>query len=163
MMPTQKIEHEALQSWFLISFFSCWCYFNFSGSLESGSQIHRCTAVTYLGTACEQWWASYCKKNRESPRKNMDAISAYLPGPYSGIQSRYQIHQRTIYHIWTMTSLILFKKMIMLIRGSIFSPFLGWGECQCCGSGKFMPDPGFEFFPSWIPDPGQKDHGFRSA
>jgi hypothetical protein len=27
---------------------------------------------------------------------------------------------------------------------------------QCCGSGMFIPDPGSEFFPSWIPYPPER-------
>jgi hypothetical protein len=30
----------------------------------------------------------------------------------------------------------------------------GEGGRQCCESGMFIPDPGFDFFPSWIPDTG---------
>ncbi len=33
---------------------------------------------------------------------------------------------------------------------------------QCCGSGMFIPEPGAEFFPSRIPDPGQKDSQIRT-
>ncbi len=32
---------------------------------------------------------------------------------------------------------------------------------QCCGSGMFIPDPGFDFFPSRIPDPNCLHPGSR--